>query len=194
MIHYLNGKLTEINPAYTVVECNGVGYLVNISLNTFAKIQGKSEMKLLTHLIVREDGQFLYGFADESERRMFIQLISVSGVGANTARMILSAMSPEEVYEAIISNDSNRLKSVKGIGLKTAQRIIVDLRDKVGKEVDISENISDPHNTIKQEALSALIQLGFSRMAADKVLMRITKEHGSISTVEEMIRLALKYL
>lgn len=194
MIHYLNGKLTDINPAYAVVECNGVGYMVNISLNTFGKIQGQKEIKLLTHFIVREDGQFLYGFADESERQMFKLLLSVSGVGANTARMILSAMNPSEVYEAITSNDSNRLKSVKGIGLKTAQRIIVDLRDKVGKEVDLSENISDPHNTIKQEALSALVQLGFSRMAADKVLIRISTESGSISTVEEMIRLALKYL
>ncbi len=194
MIHYLSGKLTEINPAYAIVECNGVGYMVNISLHTFGKIQGQKEMKLLTHFIVREDGQFLYGFADESERQMFKLLLGVSGVGANTARMILSAMNPGEVYEAITSNDSNRLKSVKGIGLKTAQRIIVDLRDKVGKEVDLSENISDPHNTIKQEALSALVQLGFARMAADKVLNRIIKEFGSISTVEEMIRLALKYL
>jgi len=194
MIHYLNGKLTEINPAYTVVECNGVGYMVNISLHTFGKIQGQTEIKLLTHFIVREDGQFLYGFVDESERQMFKHLLSVSGVGANTARMILSSMNPAEVFEAITSNDSNRLKSVKGIGLKTAQRIIVDLRDKVGKEVDLTENISDPYNTIKQEALSALVQLGFSRIAADKVLTRIIKESGSISTVEEMIRLALKYL
>jgi Holliday junction DNA helicase RuvA len=194
MIHYLNGKLTEINPAYVVVECNGVGYLVNISLHTFGKIQSLKEAKLLTHFIVRDDGQFLYGFAEDSERQMFKLLLGVSGVGANTARMILSAMNPSEVYETITSNDANRLKSVKGIGLKTAQRIIVDLRDKVDKNIDLSENISDPHNTIKQEALSALVQLGFSRMAADKVLNRISTESGSISSVEEMIRLALKYL
>lgn len=168
--------------------------MVNISLHTFGKIQSLKEAKLLTHFIVRDDGHFLYGFAEDSERQMFKLLLGVSGVGANTARMILSAMNPAEVYEAITSNDSNRLKSVKGIGLKTAQRIIVDLRDKVDKNIDLSENISDPHNTIKQEALSALVQLGFSRMAADKVLTRISTESGSISSVEEMIRRALKYL
>lgn len=194
MIHYLNGTITEINPAYVVVECNGLGYFVNISLFTFEKIQSKKQVKLLTHFIVREDAHSLYGFAEESERQMFKLLLAVSGVGANTARMILSSMSPAEIFETINANEANRLQKIKGIGLKTAQRIIIDLRDKVGKELDLTENTSSSHNTIKQEALSALVQLGFSRVAAEKVLNRIMQESSSISSVEEMIRLALKYL
>lgn len=194
MIHYLNGIITEINPAYVVVECNGLGYFVNISLFTFEKIQTKKQVKLLTHFIVREDAHSLYGFAEESERQMFKLLLAVSGVGANTARMILSSMNPAEIFETINANEASRLQKIKGIGLKTAQRIIIDLRDKVGKELDLTENSSSSHNTIKQEALSALVQLGFSRVAAEKVLSRIMQESSTITSVEEMIRLALKYL
>ena len=150
-------------------------------------------IKLLTHQIFREDGQFLFGFFTEEERFIFKLLISVSGVGANTARIILSSMNPSGVIEAVSSNNVDLLKKVKGIGQKTAERIIVDLRGKIEKGVYISENISPQHNTIRQETLSALSQLGFTRQAAEKAVDHVLKS-GEVNTVEELIRMALKYL
>lgn len=196
MIHYLNGILSEINPAYAVIDCNGVGYFVNISLNTYTQLQNSEnqKVKLLTYFIVKEDAQTLYGFFEEKERNLFKLLLTVSGVGANTARIILSSLNTAEIKNAIISSDATRLQKIKGIGLKTAQRIIVDLHDKVDKDEDFSENISNSHNTIKQESLSALMQLGFARMNVEKVLDKISQGSNNISSVEDMIRLALKYL
>jgi Holliday junction DNA helicase RuvA len=194
MIHYLNGKITEINPTYAVVECSGVGYFVSISLNTYEKIQKQEQVKLLTHYIVREDGHFLFGFATEDERFIFRLLLSVSGVGANTARMLLSAMTPGEVVEAISSGNTGRLQQVKGIGLKTAERVIVDLRDKIDKGSVVSGNISPVHNTIRQETLLALTQLGFARQTAEKAIEKVIQQAGDIETVEDMIRRALKFL
>ncbi|MPM09999.1 Holliday junction ATP-dependent DNA helicase RuvA [bioreactor metagenome] len=193
MIHFLNGRIAEINPAYVVVECNGVGYFVSISLNTYGKIQGSENVKLLTHQIFREDGQFLFGFHSEDERFVFRLLLGVSGVGANTARMLLSAMTPGEVIESVGNGNVAQLQKVKGIGQKTAERIIVDLRGKIDKGAYISENISPQHNTIRQEALSALVQLGFARQAAEKAVDRAIQS-GDTTSVEEVIRLALKYL
>ncbi len=194
MIHYLNGKITEINPTYAVVECSGVGYFVSISLNTYEKIQKQEQVKLLTHYIVREDGHFLFGFATEDERFIFRLLLGVSGVGANTARMLLSAMTPGEVVEAISTGNTGRLQQVKGIGLKTAERVIVDLRDKIDKGSVVSGNISPVHNTIRQETLLALTQLGFARQTAEKAIEKVIQQAGDIETVEDMIRRALKFL
>lgn len=194
MIHYLEGKLTEKNPAYVVIDCNGIGYFVSVSLNTYTQIQDKTQLRLLTHFIVREDGHFLYGFAEESERQLFKLLLSVSGVGANTARMILSALNPSELVEAISGNKVNVLEKVKGIGQKTAQRIIIDLRDKIDKNNSIRENLFPSHNTNRQEALSALSQLGFNKLASEKVLDRILKSPETPQTVEQLVREALKLL
>lgn len=193
MIHFLNGKIAEINPTYVVIESSGVGYFVSISLHTYGKIQSLDNVKLLTHHIFREDGQFLFGFFTEEERVVFRLLLGVSGVGANTARMLLSSMTPGEVVESITSGNATNLQKVKGIGLKTAERIIVDLRGKIDRGSYVSENFSPRHNTIKQETLSALVQLGFSRQAAEKAVDRAIQS-GEVTSVEDVIRLALKYL
>ena len=193
MIAQIKGKLIEKTPTYVVIDCNGVGYQLNISLNTFSKIGNDENCLLLTHYVVREDAHLLYGFKEKSERELFRQLISVSGVGSSTAMMILSSLSPEETKIAIISGNVNVLKSVKGIGLKTAERIIIDLRDKVGKS-DGTEIISSfSNNTIKEEALSALVMLGFSKLPADKALNKIMMENSNL-TVEELIKRTLKSL
>lgn len=194
MIEYLNGKLIEKNPAYAVIECNGIGYMVNISLNTFSKIGNSEACKLHTQFIVREDAQLLYGFAENEERELFRLLISVSGVGANTAMLILSSLSPKDVQSAILNEDVNSLKSVKGIGAKSAQRIIVDLKDKIGKGIEVSGNsFSSLGNTKRQEALSALSALGFNRNVAGKALDSIEKQGADLS-VEELVKGALKQL
>ena len=193
MIAQIKGKLIEKTPTYVVIDCNGVGYQLNISLNTFSKIGNDENCLLFTHFVVREDANLLYGFKEKSERELFRQLISVSGVGSSTAMMILSSLSPDETKIAIISGNVNVLKSVKGIGLKTAERIIIDLRDKVGKS-DGTEIISSfSNNTIKEEALSALVMLGFSKLPADKVLNKIMTENSNL-TVEELIKRTLKSL
>jgi Holliday junction DNA helicase RuvA len=194
MYSYLKGKITEINPAYAVVETGGIGYLINISLNTYSAIKDKDEFKILTHLAVREDSQTLYGFATNQERELFRQLISVSGVGANTARIILSSLSPGEIIESIRTNNVSALQSVKGIGAKSAQRIIVDLKDKIGKEKNITEFFEPSYNTLKEEALSGLMILGFTKSAAAKALDKILKTKSSSSSVEELIKDALKTL
>jgi Holliday junction DNA helicase RuvA len=193
MIAQIKGKLIEKTPTYVVIDCNGVGYQLNISLNTFSKIGNDENCLLFTHFVVREDAHLLYGFKEKSERELFRQLISVSGVGSSTAMMILSSLSPDETKIAIISGNVNVLKSVKGIGLKTAERIIIDLRDKVGKS-DGTEIISSfSNNTIKEEALSALVMLGFSKLPADKALNKIMTENSNL-TVEELIKRTLKSL
>jgi len=193
MIAQIKGKLIDKTPTYVVIDCGGVGYEVKISLNTFSQI-GEGEMCLLyTHFVVREDAQLLYGFKETSERELFRLLISVSGVGSSTAMMILSSLSPSETKHAILNSDVNTLKSVKGIGAKSAERIIIDLRDKIGK-VDSGETISlQSNNTVKDEALSALVMLGFSKKPAEKALDKFIKT-GDDFSVEELIKRALKSL
>ncbi len=199
MYSYIEGKLTEINPAYALIEINGIGYQVNISLNTYAKINKLTSCRLLLHYVVREDAHLLYGFAEESERILFRQLISVSGVGTNTACIILSSLSPKEIKQAIVNKDVATLKSVKGIGAKSAERIIVDLKDKLEKEGLIEEKMIPEHNTKKQEALTGLTILGFNKSLAEKAINKILqsagKEGGGDSlSVEEIIKKALKML
>ena len=193
MIHHLKGQLIEKNPTYVVIDCNGVGYLVNISLHTFSQIPDSEAISLYTHLQVKEDDHTLYGFVQKSEREMFRLLISVSGVGTSTARTMLSSLSPSEVSEAIATGDVPTIQSVKGIGAKTAQRVILDLKDKVLKVLGNDEVFVSQNNTNKEEALSALETLGYNRRQAGKVVDKILKEDPE-STVESIIKLALKKL
>jgi holliday junction DNA helicase RuvA len=193
MIDYIKGKLAELTPTFAVVENEGIGYFVNISLSTFARLDGKSDCKILVHEVIREDTHQLFGFADKEERDIFRQLISVSGVGASTARMMLSSLSHDEIEKAILGSDVNTLKSIKGIGMKTAQRIIVDLKDKLGKPSGTGEIFAFTDNTKREEALSALVMLGFGKSAVFKVLDRIIREEKNL-TVEELIKKALKSL
>jgi holliday junction DNA helicase RuvA len=193
MIDYIKGVITGINPASVTLESGGIGYFINISVNTFSKLDGKTEFKLLIHEVIREDAHQLFGFADNVEREIFRQLISVSGIGASTARMMLSSLSPDEIEKAIMDSNVNLLKSVKGIGLKTAQRVIVDLKDKVGKQSSAGEIFALADNTTRDEALSALVMLGFARSAVLKVLDKIIREEKNL-TVEDLIKRALKNL
>jgi len=193
MIDYIKGNITQVTPTFLTIETGGVGYFINISLNTFTRLDGKNEYKLLVHEVIREDSHQLFGFADKEERDIFRLLISVTGVGAATARMMLSSLNPAEVEKAVIGSDVNTLKSVKGIGLKTAQRIIVDLKDKVGKQAGTGEIFAFTDNTKREEALSALVMLGFARSAVLKALDKIVREEKNL-TVEEMIKKALKNL
>jgi len=193
MIDYIKGAITEITPTFLTLETGGVGYMINISVTTFSKLEGKNEFKILVHEVIREDSHQLFGFADSEERDIFRLLISVTGVGANTARMMLSSLSPGEIEKAIIGSDVNILKSVKGIGLKTAQRIIVDLKDKLGKQSGSVEIFAFADNTKREEALSALVMLGFAKSAVFKVLDKIVREEKNL-TVEDMIKRALKNL
>jgi holliday junction DNA helicase RuvA len=193
MIDYIKGTITQINPTFITLETGGIGYFINISVNTFSKLETKTEIKILIHEVIREDSHLLFGFAESSERDIFRLLISVTGVGANTARMMLSSISPEEIEKAILASDVNILKSVKGIGLKTAQRIIVDLKDKLGKQAGSGEIFTFSDNTRREEALSALVMLGFAKNAVSKVLDKIVREEKSL-TVEDIIKRALKNL
>jgi Holliday junction DNA helicase RuvA len=193
MIDYISGSITRVTPTFLTIENNGVGYFVNISVTTFSKLDGKKDFKILIHEVIREDTHQLYGFADNEERDIFRLLISVTGVGANTARMMLSSLSPGEIEKAIAASDVNTLKSVKGIGLKTAQRVIVDLKDKVGKQPQSDEIFAFADNTNKEEALSALVMLGFAKSAVLKVLDKIIREEKNL-TIEDMIKRALKNL
>lgn len=195
MFNHFEGKVTVKTPTFAVIDCAGVGYLLNISLNTYSKIPDTGSFRLLTHLAVREDAMVLYGFADEEEREVFRQLISVSGVGAGTARMILSSMTPAEVVSAIHSGNVAVLKSIKGIGEKSAQRIIIDLKGKFGKDVSISPlHFSAADNKLRDEALSALVALGFARAMAEKAIDKSLKSEGNVVSVEHLIKLALKNL
>lgn len=193
MFAYISGKLAERNPAYAVIDCNGVGYLLHISLNCYTQLPESGNVKLFTHLAIKEDAHTLYGFFSETEREIFRKLISVSGVGSSTARMILSALTPTEIIRAIQSANVVSLKNVKGIGPKTAQRIIVDLRDKIGEAGDSVPEFSSQNNTKASEALSALISLGFDRKLAEKAVNEITAAKGQIS-IEELVKEALKRL
>ena len=193
MIDYIKGTITRVTPTFLTIETGGVGYHVNISLNTFTRLEGKNEFKLLVHEVIREDSHMLFGFADREERDIFRLLISVTGVGAATARMMLSSLNPADIEKAVITSDVNTLKSVKGIGLKTAQRIIVDLKDKVGKQAGTGEIFAPADNTNREEALSALVMLGFARGAVLKALDKIVRDEKNL-TVEEMIKRALKNL
>ncbi|MEI6173077.1 MAG: Holliday junction branch migration protein RuvA [Bacteroidota bacterium] len=194
MYDYIQGRLVEKNPAYAVVDVGGIGYLLNISIHTYSMLREDEKCILYTHLVVREDDMLLYGFADQAERELFRQLISVSGVGVNTARIILSSLSPEEVIRAIAEGDAVQLQRIKGIGAKTAQRIIIDLKDKVPRELIPYEKSGFLHNTKKEEALSGLIILGFPKMLAEKALIKIIETEGTGLTVEQLIKHALKVL
>jgi len=193
MIDYIKGTISQITPAFLTLETGGVGYFINISIATYSKLEGKNEFKVLVHEVIREDSHQLYGFADSEERNVFRLLISVTGVGANTARVMLSSLSSGELEKAILGSDVNILKSIKGIGLKTAQRIIVDLKDKVGKQAGSDEIFAYTDNTIRDEALSALVMLGFAKSVVSKVLEKIVREEKNL-TVEDMIKRALKNL
>ena len=197
MYEYITGRLEEITPTDAIVEACGVGYDLLISLSTFSRLQGAQDknVKLFTCHLVREDDESLYGFADKSERSVFELLISVSGVGPGSARMILSAMTADEVREAVLANDVNKFKSVKGIGLKTAQRVILDLKDKIGKgsgefTFETSGGVS---SAVREEALSALTLLGFAKPAVEKTLDKILKEQPDCK-LEDLIKRALKLL
>ena len=193
MYEFISGKIIEKSPTHVVIENEGIGYLINITLNTFTQIKELDFVRLYVHFIVREDAHLLYGFAHPEERILFRALISVSGVGANTARLVLSSLTSDEAYDAIASGNAGRLQSVKGIGGKTAQRIVVDLKDKVTKEGLKPDNLAVSHNTIKDEALSGLLILGFNRLASSRALDKIMKEKAP-GSVEELIKEALKVL
>ena len=194
MITHVRGKLIEKNPAYVVVDVNGIGYKIKISLQTFSLIDSES-CRLFTHLSIKEDSHTLFGFFDENERNLFRDLISVSGVGPSTAQVILSTYSTKEIINYIISADVSAIQSVKGIGAKTAQRIIVDLKDKVGKGASSSEILFDKMgNTIKEEALSALIALGFNKKNAENKINKVLKLEPDINSVEELVKNALSQM
>ena len=198
MIEYIKGELTEITPAMAVIECNGLGYGINVSLNTYSAIQGKKEVKLYIYESIREDAYILYGFATKQERELFLLLISVSGIGGNTARMILSALTPSELCNVISSGNDKLLKTVKGIGLKTAQRIIVDLKDKISTTDIGTSTTSAPisitaNNEIYEEAIAALTMLGFAQAPSQKVVAAIINEEPE-AAVDKVIKLALKRL
>ena len=199
MIDYIKGELTELTPAIAVVEAAGVGYAMNISLNTFTAIQGKKEVKLYVHEAIREDAHVLFGFAAKKEREMFLPLITVSGVGPNTARMVLSSMSPAELCNSISTGNERMIKTIKGIGLKTAQRIIVDLRDKIvtlgiTQEIPAGGSIEQPvNNQVKDEAVSALTMLGFSPAPSQKVVVKILQDNPAMP-VELVVKMALKMI
>lgn len=198
MIEYVKGGIAELSPATAIIDCNGLGYAVNISLNTYSAIQGKSTCKLYIYEAIREDAYILYGFADKQERELFLLLISVSGIGGNTARMILSALSPSELVNVISTENANLLKTVKGIGLKTAQRVIVDLKDKIKTSAPIAAGgqstlLTAMNVEIQEEAVAALTMLGFAAAPSQKVVFAILKEEPD-ATVEKVIKLALKRL
>jgi len=191
MIEYLSGNLLDLAPTFAIIDINGIGYYVNISLNSYERIKDKKKVKLYTHLIIREDNFSLFGFIDKEEREIFRYLISVSGVGATTARLMLSSLTTEQIRTAIATDDVQLIKSVKGIGIKTAQRIIVDLKDKIdktGKETYIIASQS-----AKNEAIEALIVLGFNRKAVEKIVNKIISTNAK-ANVEYIIKEAFKYL
>lgn len=191
MITHLHGVLEEKTPASAVIDCGGIGYTLSISLNTYAQLPDKGSCRLFTHLAIREDAHVLYGFFNRDERELFRQLISVSGVGGNTALSVLSGLDSSGVKRTIQNGDVNTLKSIKGVGPKTAERIIVDLRDKVGK-VELGElALGLPQNKQREEALTALVTLGFARNAAEKAIDKVTKAHGKELEVAEIIKHAL---
>lgn len=196
MYTYIKGELTEITPTAATIENNGIGYELQISLQTFAEIQGLKDVMLYIHHHIREDVEMWYGFATKEERSIFRMLIEVNGIGPNTARMMLSSMNSTEIKTAIISGDVNRIKSIKGIGIKTAQRVIIDLKDKIakgGEDVSSALFVQETTSANMEEALSALVMLGFAKSAAEKVLKSVYKENPQY-TLEELIKFSLKRL
>lgn len=193
MYEFIRGIIIERNPASLVIEAGGVGYFINISLNTYSKVSVQKEQQVFLHQTVREDAHTLYGFADKNERSLFRNLISVNGVGAGTAIMMLSSLNPDEIIAAITTENVAVLKAVKGIGAKTAQRIIIDLKDKLGKLHESDQILVSPNNTIRNESLSALVMLGFVKKDAERIVTKILQEQPE-STVESVIKLALKRL
>jgi holliday junction DNA helicase RuvA len=203
MYEYIQGKLAEINPVYAVIDVGGVGYILQITLNTYGKISTQENCRLFAHQVIREDAQVLFGFYDPEEREIFRLLLSVSGVGPNTARLLLSSLNINELKEAIISGRVSVLKSVKGIGEKSAQRIIVDLKDKFEKGTGPVQKVELSHNTIREESLSGLVILGFPRKVAEKAIDEVIREirqsasggsEAAIISVERLIKEALKKL
>ena len=193
MYDFIEGILVEKTPAFVVLNNNGIGYHIHISLFTFSSLPENGTIKLFIHNVVREDANILFGYATKREREIFRHLISVSGIGANTARIILSSLNPDEVVHAILQAEVSVLQSIKGIGGKTAQRIIVDLKDKIGKGVDAGELFSEERNTIRDESLSALVALGFPKKQVEKVIKNILSQNSELS-VEEVVKQALKLL
>lgn len=196
MIDYIKGEITELTPAYVVIETGGIGYFINIALPVFSLLSGKNSAKLYIYEVIREDAYLLYGFSTKDERQLFLLLISVSGIGANTARMIMSSYSVEELQGIIASENDSALSSIKGIGTKTAQRIIVDLKDKILKITSNKENIptfKDTTSQIKEEAIAALVMLGFSATVSQKAIDSILKKQ-SVANVEDLIKQVLKII
>jgi Holliday junction DNA helicase RuvA len=195
MYAYIDGKLVFKSPAFVVIDAGGVGYHINISLNTYSHLENTERCKLFTWLHVKEDAHTLYGFADEGERRLFLHLISIPGIGPNTGRMMLSSITPQEIQNAIISGNVSLIQRIKGIGPKSAQRVILELQDKLRKEGPDTLSVTPLSKTAKDEALSALVMLGFARSAAEKVLeQEINKNNDNVLTVEQLIKSALKSL
>lgn len=195
MYDYFKGSLQGLSPTQVTIDCNGVGYLLNISLYTYEKLKQESSARVYVHLVVREDAHLLFGFADEDERSMFRELLNVSGVGASTARIILSSMTAARLRQVIATGDAITLQKIKGIGAKTAQRMVVDLQDKMRKMPAGSLAISQGlHNTSHEEALTALLTLGFARASAEKAIQQSLKSLGSAPPVEDLIKVALSYL
>ncbi|MFC2121358.1 Holliday junction branch migration protein RuvA [Bacteroidota bacterium] len=193
MYEYIIGEITELTPAYVTIETGNIGYFINISVNTYSELSEKTKCKLFLHQVVRDDAHLLFGFINTRERYVFRSLITVSGIGANTARMMLSSLTPDEIRQAIVENNVILLKSIKGIGAKTAQRVIIDLRDKLGIMEETSEIFVSKNNTIKEEALSALVMLGFTKRDVEKVLDKILNTNRDF-TVEELVKASLKNL
>lgn len=195
MIEYLKGEIVDISPALLIMECNGIGYAVNISLNTYSAFSGKKEGKIYIHEVIREDAHLLFGFIDKAERSLFLLLISVSGVGANTARMILSSLTPAELVNAIATKNETLLTAVKGIGAKTAQRILIDLKNKVKPTDDVSASspTAGGNTAVAEEAISALVMLGFLKAASQKAVLSILKTTPTLA-VEQVIKAALRML
>jgi Holliday junction DNA helicase RuvA len=194
MFEYIDGKLTFKCPTYIVVETGGIGYHINISLNTYSCLGDAERCKVYTWLHIKEDAHTLYGFADEGERRLFLHLISVSGIGPNTGRMMLSSITPTEIQTAIVNGDLTLIQRIKGIGAKSAQRLVLELQDKLKKEGTGSLIAAPLNNTVREEALSALMMLGFTRQPAEKAIDAVVKNGGLDLTVEQMIKNALKNL
>jgi Holliday junction DNA helicase RuvA len=194
MITHLEGNLVEKTPTYAVIDCSGVGYLMNISLNTYARLPDEGRCKLYTHQVIREDAHTLYGFWDQEERSVFRHLITVQGVGPNTARMILSSLTVREVFQAISFGQVEALHSVKGIGAKTAQKIVLELKDKLTKEDIQAEFFPSLHNSAEKEALSALMMLGFVKAQAEKAVKTVLKSQGQDISLEDLIKACLKIL
>lgn len=195
MIHHLSGRLIEKSPTHAIVECGGVGYFLHISLHTFSQIPDRENCTLFAHQVIRDDAHMLFGFYDKEEREVFLQLISVSGVGATTGRMILSSLSPTEVQHAIMDGDVGLIQKIKGIGAKTAQRIIVDLQDKIGKtQTADREKVVVGGNSARSEALTALSSLGFDKKKTETTVDRILKQAEKELAVEDLIKSALKQL